>query len=64
MTDHEIKLFESVQVRSHWDAAQEKWYFSVVDAVQVVRHLPHSYTLGEIRLARAGEFLNGVVASR
>ncbi len=36
MTDHEIKLFESVQVRSHWDAAQEKWYFSVVDVVQVL----------------------------
>ena len=36
MTNHEIKLFESVQVRSHWDAAQEKWYFSVVDVVQVL----------------------------
>lgn len=36
MTDHEIKLFESVQVRSRWDAAQEKWYFSVVDVVQVL----------------------------
>ena len=36
MNDHEIKLFESVQVRSHWDAAQEKWYFSVVDVVQVL----------------------------
>ncbi len=36
MTDHEIKLFESVQVRSDWDAAQEKWYFSVVDVVQVL----------------------------
>jgi hypothetical protein len=23
-------------VRSHWDAAQEKWYFSVVDVVQVL----------------------------
>jgi DNA-damage-inducible protein D len=36
MNDHSIKLFESVQVRSHWDAAQEKWYFSVVDVVQVL----------------------------
>jgi hypothetical protein len=31
-----IQLFESVQVRSHWDEAQEKWYFSVVDVVQVL----------------------------
>ena len=36
MNDHSIKLFDSIQVRSHWDAAQEKWYFSVVDVVQVL----------------------------
>ena len=36
MNDHHIKLFESVNVRSHWDAVQEKWYFSVVDVVQVL----------------------------
>jgi hypothetical protein len=36
MNDHHIKLFESVKVRSHWDAVQEKWYFSVVDVVQVL----------------------------
>ena len=36
MTDHEIQLFESIHVRSHWDEAQEKWYFSVVDVVQVL----------------------------
>lgn len=32
----QVKLFESVQVRSHWDEAQEKWYFSSVDVVQVL----------------------------
>ena len=36
MNDHHIELFESVKVRSHWDAVQEKWYFSVVDVVQVL----------------------------
>jgi DNA-damage-inducible protein D len=36
MNDHHIKLFESVQVRSHWDAEQEKWYFSVVDVVGIL----------------------------
>jgi DNA-damage-inducible protein D len=36
MNDHHIKLFESVKVRSHWDDLQEKWYFSVVDVVQVL----------------------------
>lgn len=35
-TPQPVKLFESSRVRSHWDAAQEKWYFSVVDVVQVL----------------------------
>ncbi len=28
--------FENRQVRSHWDADQEKWYFSVVDVIAVL----------------------------
>jgi hypothetical protein len=35
-TSQPVKLFESTRVRSHWDAAQEKWYFSVVDVVEVL----------------------------
>jgi DNA-damage-inducible protein D len=35
-TVQHVDLFESVQVRSHWSAAEEKWYFSVVDVVQVL----------------------------
>lgn len=35
-TPQPVKLFESTRVRSHWDAAHEKWYFSVVDVVQVL----------------------------
>ena len=31
-----IKLFESQKIRSHWDAEKEKWYFSVVDVIQVL----------------------------
>lgn len=33
---NEIKLFEQQQIRSVWDETQEKWYFSVVDIVQVL----------------------------
>ena len=32
----DIKLFESKKIRSHWDADAEKWYFSVVDIIEVL----------------------------
>ena len=31
-----IKLFETQQVRSRWDAEREAWYFSIVDVVGVL----------------------------
>jgi hypothetical protein len=31
-----IKLFESKQVRSIWDPEAEKWYFSIVDVIEVL----------------------------
>ncbi|MGD9707533.1 MAG: BRO family protein [Candidatus Delongbacteria bacterium] len=31
-----IKLFESKKIRSHWDEKEEKWYFSVVDVIEVL----------------------------
>jgi len=35
-----VKLFESQKIRSHWDAEQEKWYFSVVDIIAVLTESP------------------------
>jgi len=34
--DTSIKLFEKKQVRSIWDEEEEKWYFSVVDVIEVL----------------------------
>jgi hypothetical protein len=31
-----IKLFEQKQVRTHWDENEEKWYFSIVDALAIL----------------------------
>lgn len=31
-----IKLFESKQIRTHWDEEEQQWYFSVVDVVEVL----------------------------
>jgi hypothetical protein len=35
MTD-KIKLFEQKQIRTHWNAENEEWYFSVVDIVEAL----------------------------
>lgn len=35
-----IKLFESKQVRTHWDAEKEKWYFSVIDVIEILSESP------------------------
>jgi hypothetical protein len=32
----DIKIFESKKIRSIWNDEQEKWYFSVVDAIEVL----------------------------
>jgi hypothetical protein len=33
---NEIKIFEDKKVRTIWDADQEKWYLSIIDAVAVL----------------------------
>jgi len=35
-----IKLFESKKIRTAWNEEQEKWYFSVVDVVEVLTDSP------------------------
>ena len=32
----ELKIFEEKQIRTIWDEVQEKWYFSIVDIVQIL----------------------------
>ncbi|MDP8163255.1 Bro-N domain-containing protein [Pasteurella skyensis] len=32
----EIKLFEQKQVRTHWNNDEEKWYFSIIDVIEVL----------------------------
>lgn len=31
-----LQLFEEKKVRSHWDETQEKWYFSVIDVIEIL----------------------------
>lgn len=36
-----IKLFESRQIRTVWNEAEQKWYFVVADVVQVLTDTPN-----------------------
>jgi BRO family, N-terminal domain len=36
-----LKVFDNQKVRTLWDAEQEKWYFSIVDAVAVLTDSPN-----------------------
>ena len=40
MMTEKIKLFEQKQIRTHWDADNEEWYFSVVDVVGALTESP------------------------
>ena len=40
MTD-KITLLEQQQIRTHWDAENEEWYFSVVDIVEALTESPN-----------------------
>ncbi len=39
-TANTIKQFEQKQIRTHWDKEQEKWYFSVVDVIEILTESP------------------------
>jgi hypothetical protein len=36
MSEKSVKLFEEKSIRTHWDAENEKWYFSIVDVCAVL----------------------------
>ena len=36
----DIKIFESKKIRSSWDNEQEKWYFSIIDVIEVLTDSP------------------------
>ena len=31
-----IKLFQTQQVRTHWDEKEKKWYFAIVDVIEIL----------------------------
>ena len=58
--DTAVKLFEEKQVRSVWDAAQEKWYISITDVVGILTDSPNPrkyWSVLKIRLKAEGSQL-------
>lgn len=47
-----IKLFESKKVRSVWDTENEKWYFSIVDVVEILTDSPKPRTYWSVLKTR------------
>jgi len=34
--ENKIRLFEQKKVRTHWDEKEEKWYFSIIDVIEIL----------------------------
>lgn len=55
-----IKIFESKKVRTVWDDEQEKWYFSIVDVIEVLTESPNARNYWKVlkhRLTKEGSEL-------
>ena len=35
-----LKIFENKKIRSSWNDEQEKWYFSIIDVIEVLTDSP------------------------
>lgn len=56
----DLMKFENKQVRSHWDAEEEKWYFSIVDVIAVLTNSPNPrkyWSVLKTRLKKEGSEL-------
>ena len=40
--ENAIQLFKDKKVRTNWDVNQEKWYFSIIDVIEVLTETDRS----------------------
>ena len=55
-----VKIFESRQVRSLWDEEEEKWYFSIIDIIEILTASPNPrkyWSVLKTRLKKEGSQL-------
>jgi hypothetical protein len=58
--ENEIKIFEGKKVRTLWDDEQEKWFISIVDAIEVLTGSPNPrkyWSVLKLRLKKEGSQL-------
>lgn len=61
MKENSVKLFEQKQVRTHWDEELEKWYFSIVDVIEILTNTdrPRKYWSDlKVKLKKEGSELS------
>lgn len=58
-----IKLFEQKQVRSVWNEEQEKWYFSIIDVIEVLTESPNPQVYWRVLKKRLKEEGNETVTN-
>ena len=61
--DFAIQLFEGRKVRIAWDAEQEKYYFAVVDIVQVLTDSDNPQTYWRVLKKRLRDEVNESVTN-
>ena len=55
-----LQLFEDRKVRTLWDEEQEKWYFSIVDIIEILTETPNArkyWSVLKMRLKKEGSQL-------
>ena len=60
MKNTAIKLFEEKQVRSIWNDNEEKWFFSIVDVIEILTESPNArkyWSVLKTRLKKEGSEL-------
>ena len=57
---HQIQLFENKKVRSIWDEEQEKWYFAIVDVIEVLTDSANPQTYWRVLKNRLKKEGNGI----
>jgi len=58
--ENAIKLFEQKQIRSTWSEEEEKWYFSIIDVIEVLTETPNArkyWSVLKTRLKKEGSQL-------